>query len=63
VPEQNQPTPSLDVGHLVITPSGLEAKVLEVYDGIGEVLIEWTESGERSQFRIGVLKPKPRAKG
>lgn len=50
--------PSPRPGDTVNTPSGLPAIVVEVYDGIGEALVQW-ESGEQAQFRLTQLLTAP----
>lgn len=59
---QTQTSRLPEPGDFVVLPTGTTVKVIEIYDGIGEVLVEWTESGERGQFRMGVLKPRPKGR-
>lgn len=43
------------------TPSGSIATIVEVYDGIGEVLVRWDATYEFAQFRMSQLRGLPGA--
>lgn len=56
---QTQTSRLPEPGDFVVLPTGTTVKVIEIYDGIGEALVEW-EAGDRAQFKLSQLKAAPK---